>query len=493
MYKSPQFKSNKLELTVSRPYVPLCANYFFQSYSNPEYFKKFYKINFFTRLLAINADFYYGLEAKDFGYVLFGQAAKYGSHSKIKKKNLKGILHIFDRTYKFGDSLLEFTLQVKKTDFSEYSKKQLLEVFGKFSKDYVVFCTALLGMNMQYVVEDGLREFLRSDKNAEEELAILTFPDKQNVLVQELMDLLRLRIKLEKVGVKNLEKCKTKELGLLKKHVDKYGWINARGAINEGWTVKEVFDRAMAEKNCAKRLVEIVKNQKEHQKQVRDIFKTKKPNAEIRDLIKIAKELVYFRTYRTDYLNWMFFNIRPLLNALAGKMGISFEDIIYYLPKEIMTKKKVSEKEVVRRKEGYAILLAKPYEVLFSSDPKKILEWKKKHTEVLGGNVTEVKGMSAYKGIVRGKAVLVLKKADMVKVKSGDVLITFMTTPDMVSVMQKAIAFVTDEGGITCHAAIVAREMKRPCVTGTKIATKVFKDGDEVEVDANTGVVKIIK
>ena len=59
--------------------------------------------------------------------------------------------------------------------------------------------------------------------------------------------------------------------------------------------------------------------------------------------------------------------------------------------------------------------------------------------------------------------------------------------------MKKAGAFVTNEGGITCHAAIVAREMKKPCIIGTKIATKVLKDGDLVEVDAENGVVRVIK
>jgi pyruvate, water dikinase len=58
--------------------------------------------------------------------------------------------------------------------------------------------------------------------------------------------------------------------------------------------------------------------------------------------------------------------------------------------------------------------------------------------------------------------------------------------------MEKAAAFVTDEGGITCHASIIAREMKKPCIVGTRIATKVLKDGMEVEVDADAGVVKIL-
>ncbi|OGI42784.1 MAG: hypothetical protein A2593_02385 [Candidatus Moranbacteria bacterium RIFOXYD1_FULL_44_9] len=59
--------------------------------------------------------------------------------------------------------------------------------------------------------------------------------------------------------------------------------------------------------------------------------------------------------------------------------------------------------------------------------------------------------------------------------------------------MKKAAAIITDEGGLTCHAAIVSRELKIPCIVGTKIATKIFEDNDIVEVDATKGVAKIIK
>ena len=67
-----------------------------------------------------------------------------------------------------------------------------------------------------------------------------------------------------------------------------------------------------------------------------------------------------------------------------------------------------------------------------------------------------------------------------------------MTTPEYLPAMEKAAAFVTDEGGILCHAAIVARELKKPCIVGTQYATKIFKDGDLVEVDAEKGVVRKI-
>ena len=77
--------------------------------------------------------------------------------------------------------------------------------------------------------------------------------------------------------------------------------------------------------------------------------------------------------------------------------------------------------------------------------------------------------------------------------KQGEILITQMTQPNIMDIASKASALVTDEGGMLSHAAIISRELKIPCVVGTKFATRVLKDGDLVEVDANTGVVKILE
>ena len=104
-----------------------------------------------------------------------------------------------------------------------------------------------------------------------------------------------------------------------------------------------------------------------------------------------------------------------------------------------------------------------------------------------------VKGNTAYKGIVRGTVKIIKKITEAAELKKGQILITSMTDPRYVPAMKKAAAIVTDEGGITCHAAIVSRELKIPCVIGTKEATQVFKDGDMVEVDANQGIVRKIK
>jgi pyruvate,water dikinase len=68
-----------------------------------------------------------------------------------------------------------------------------------------------------------------------------------------------------------------------------------------------------------------------------------------------------------------------------------------------------------------------------------------------------------------------------------------MTSPDFVQFYHRPVAIVTDAGGMLCHAAIISREMEKPCVVGTERSTKVFKDGDLVEVDAEKGTIKRLK
>ncbi len=100
-----------------------------------------------------------------------------------------------------------------------------------------------------------------------------------------------------------------------------------------------------------------------------------------------------------------------------------------------------------------------------------------------------VKGMTASAGIASGRVKLISGADDLYKVEKGDILVTRMTNPDMVPTMQKAVAIVTDEGGATCHAAIVSREMGTPCIVGTEHATEILEDNQVVTVHASKGVV----
>lgn len=107
----------------------------------------------------------------------------------------------------------------------------------------------------------------------------------------------------------------------------------------------------------------------------------------------------------------------------------------------------------------------------------------------------QIKGLVAWKGFgkISGIVRIILNENDFPKFKKGEILVTDETDPNFLPVMKKAKAIITDNGGILCHAAIVAREMKKPCVVGTKVATKVLKDGDLVEINLNNGKTKILE
>ncbi|HWQ75524.1 MAG TPA: phosphoenolpyruvate synthase [Syntrophomonas sp.] len=129
----------------------------------------------------------------------------------------------------------------------------------------------------------------------------------------------------------------------------------------------------------------------------------------------------------------------------------------------------------------FYLLQARPITTLREESGQIEME-KKNNLEVL------VKGMPASPGVAFGE-VKIIKNDDISDVKEGDILVTVMTNPDMVPAMSKARAIVTNEGGRTCHAAIVSRELGVPCIVGCHNATEVLENGQKVTVDATRGIV----
>lgn len=103
-----------------------------------------------------------------------------------------------------------------------------------------------------------------------------------------------------------------------------------------------------------------------------------------------------------------------------------------------------------------------------------------------------IKGSPASPGKIRGKARVIMLEKDFPSFQEGEILVSYMTKPVFLPLMKMASGFITDEGGVMCHAAIVAREMKKPCVIGTKHATQIIQTGDEIELNADTGTIRIL-
>ncbi|MEI8096638.1 MAG: PEP-utilizing enzyme [Candidatus Moraniibacteriota bacterium] len=183
-----------------------------------------------------------------------------------------------------------------------------------------------------------------------------------------------------------------------------------------------------------------------------------------------------------------------LLSQISSKIGISTELLKYATPEEVI-ELRLDERELYRRQKFYIVTTIDNQTKFFVGDEarEKLSDFMLPEEESVEEEINFVHGMTAHKGVVQGRVSIVNDEQDLCKLKEGDILVSIMTRTTLVSGMKIAGAIVTNEGGTTCHAAIIAREFKKPCVVGTKIATKVFKDGDTVEVDADNGVVRLLK
>jgi phosphohistidine swiveling domain-containing protein len=227
-----------------------------------------------------------------------------------------------------------------------------------------------------------------------------------------------------------------------------------------------------------------------------------------RNIVHFFQRIVDWREERKEFVQKINNYVYNLLKQEEKKTGIKLELLrfvdIYNCRSELS--KKDAEKMLEERSRLCAATLNEKGEFTYytGKDASDIIDFIE--NEFLGSK-KEVTGTTASKGkaegnaiegnvvkgsVVKGRVKLIMEAADFNEFKHGDILVTIMTRPEMLPIMKKASAIVTDEGGITCHAAIVARELGIPCIIGTQISTKVLKDGDIVEVDADKGVVKKI-
>ncbi len=192
----------------------------------------------------------------------------------------------------------------------------------------------------------------------------------------------------------------------------------------------------------------------------------------------------------------------PLLQEISRRKGVDINDLTFLYRSEDVDN--LLEKDVVLTKKDIEDRkLCTAYElvdgVLTSHVGMEALSVKERTLGLSSqSQVSELKGSTARPGKVTGR-VRILKVNDPEATKefrelfTEGVLVTSMTQPNVVDIARRASAIITDEGGMLCHAAIISREFGIPCVVGTHTATQVLKDGDLVEVDADNGVVRIIK
>ena len=208
----------------------------------------------------------------------------------------------------------------------------------------------------------------------------------------------------------------------------------------------------------------------------------------------ILDKLYYLMDKKKEILTHFHFAITPLYKEVGRRLGLSLEEVRWFLwseLKDVLENKPALTGKIAASREKFSVI--KFYEgradFLDFGKSQKIVKDIRADQQAL---VNKLKGTPASAGKVRGTVCCLKSAKENSKIKKGQILVVSNTTPDFMPALKKAAAIVTNEGGLTCHAAIVSRELKIPSIVGTKIATQVFKDGDLVEVDANLGIIKKI-
>lgn len=189
--------------------------------------------------------------------------------------------------------------------------------------------------------------------------------------------------------------------------------------------------------------------------------------------------------------------VLPLLRKHASLLLTIDEDKILHLTFEELVqllerKNLLSEPNLAERNKKW-ILVTIDREI-FHVPADEMKEWLSQHSfySEANENTIEIKGRPCYQGVITGTVFNPKNLEDLKNIPENSILVTPMTTINVTQHLHNVIGIITDEGGITCHAAVISREWKIPCIVGTKNATQLLKNGDQVLLDATSGVVKKI-
>lgn len=378
---------------------------------------------------------------------------------------------------KAGNQYVKTAKKISKTSLSEKSNNELRKIYLDYQKKnlgYAPFIWAQFIINDLFAgkaAEIITLKCAEDSKNINELIGIILAPYKKASPAK----LIEIAVDWKKLSVIEKEKI-----------YKKFQWLPCMDIHNKPWTKEEFFSYINEFTNSAKK----------ETLSYGQLMKKIKFTAEEKNIINIAKRLAYLKDLKDDFRRQGIFYARPLFEQIAYRIGGSINDVSYLLQEEIegllKENKQFSKITINERKKGFIIYYNSAKKIKCRSGNDIDIIIKKFGLALEKEFVKEIKGTPASTGIIRGVATIVNRVSDLKNVKEGDVLVSITTHPDYVPAMQKASAIVTNEGGITCHAAIVSRELKKPCIVGTKIATKVLKDGDLVEVDADKGVVEIL-
>lgn len=466
-------------------------------------------LNHFNKQIKLDIKYFdYIFTDSSKGYNKIDQKKKVLSELLLKTKDEKSLKEILEASIKVPESFNAVADEMLPTlEAGNVENKKLAEYWEKMDQDFIKvipwfwYPYYLSGENM---LTDKVKNSMEKYRNKIEEitdfdeaLLLVVFPVKKTgfQLEQEFM------YRLVSLAQSNQDFSNDSEFkDLASEYLKKYDWLTTFILSPLlPMTYDQLVERVKEGiKTNLKENFEIQREKlKDGEEQTEKILKLFKSDEELNKFIDDARELGYVLTAGIEEAYVASSRYLKFLQIVAERIGVKFEDTKYLLSKEIyqalINESKIDQGVVASRRSGFTMMiLGGEQYISFGSEGHDLSIWIDMELNKVDSSIKELKGQSASKGFSRAKVKIALTPGEAHNINEGDILVCPMTNPDYVPAMKKASAVITDEGGLLSHAAIMSREFGKPCVIATKIATKLLKDGDLVEVDANKGIVRIL-
>jgi phosphoenolpyruvate synthase/pyruvate phosphate dikinase len=420
-------------------------------------------------------------ELLDYGQYLIGRLLQEGKMEELGNE-ISSQASRLDKMFSKFDSL----------SFEDSTDEELLARYSELHRAYTDwFVIGGLVEPVGYAGERMVRKLLTNlpEEEREEAFSLLTTTTRESFSRREAIEMLGIAA----------EKSEGNEVSsMLAEHAEKYHWLH-----NNYFSTEEL-GVGFFESELEKVLLEFPDPKAQIGKMGEDSASIKEKKQALlarlgldeqgRALVELLDMFAWYQDFRKEYIMRMLRYLDLIVGEMGRRRGLKLEDVKCLLPGEIpaLLKAPPDCELVEERKKRF----------LFHFDSQGVEplngtgKWSYDMEEKLLGSSThekdivELRGLIANKGHAKGRARVTMSAQDAKAIEEGEILVTSMTTPDFVVAIKRAGAIVTNEGGILSHAAVISREFGIPCIVGTRMATRVFKTGDLLEIDCELGVVR---
>jgi phosphohistidine swiveling domain-containing protein len=378
--------------------------------------------------------------------------------------------------------------------------EQSIESMG-INYSYFLACQPQRFTKLEHDIQEKLTQFVPASK-VSEVFRVLSTPLLRTPIADEQIDWFKLLLRLKNERITPGDKL---FLQLIQKHHKKYAILGAADG-KDPWPLSHFVDKAKKTKQqvptIERELAKLFARQEKIHVQQKYYIDTYSIPATIVTLTTLLAKVGHQRL-RMRIDGWMplYETIKALIRVIAERYNYAYDLVRFCTVDELIRLARgapIAMRRLEQRREVFLLVYEHPEtHILHGTNAEKMFATLVEKEEY--GNMREVKGTVAMKGKISGRVLLFQWGDDMSEklgsIQKGEkvVLVTGQTRPQLMPLIAKCAAIVTDEGGITSHSAIVSRELGIPCIVGTKVATRMFKDNDLIEVDAFEGIAKLIK